>query len=326
MRPWFISTRGGRLAGGSDVWELERAGLIASDIDYDVVGTWIYYVHEFHRRSLFKDCHRLPHSSLNTWHAGEFKSTSYLNDEIGDRVVTREAMAEIVHDRVSRDFDALMDGVPEVSIGLSGGFDSRYLAALAVRKPGLKVSAHVVANDETEVTIARHMAGALELKLDVIATDGTQWNMFDQPYGFGGEGFPMTRQVCRLIAERRPGVPMINGFLGDAVIRSSGIDGSTRPIVKLKMILPTFCSASTTRRRIGWTCSMDGCLPGGGKGHCALAGLGGSRASAGKAVHLSRTVQPARAIHRQQLSSASGLVRSDHAALHAGPDRPALPP
>ncbi len=221
MRPWFLSTRSGRLVGGSDVWELHRAGLIGSEIDHDVVGAWIYYVQEFHGKSLFKDCRRLAHSSLSTWQAGRLASTSYLDFEIGDRIVSREEMAAIVHEQVMRDFDALTDGLTETSLGLSGGFDSRYLAALAVRKPGLKLSAHVVANDETELTIAQRVADALELKLDVIATDGTEWNMYDQPYAFRGDGLPMTRQVCQLIAQRRPGVPMINGFMGDAVLRGA---------------------------------------------------------------------------------------------------------
>jgi hypothetical protein len=221
MRPAFVGQRDGRLVLGSDVWALHEAGLSGGEVDYESVGAFIYHVYDCTGGTVFKGLRRLPHSSVVTWERGHFKSTSYLDYKIGNTEVPREEMAERVHQCVSRDFDALMEGVDDVTLALSGGFDSRYLAALAVRKPGLRITSYVVANDPSEATVARQVADALSLKLQVIPADGTSWNMYDEPYHFMADGFPVTKQVGHLVATRRPGMPILNGFMGDSTVRGA---------------------------------------------------------------------------------------------------------
>ena len=47
------------------------------------------------------------------------------------------------------------------------------------------------------------------------------WNMYDEPFHFTPGGFPMTKQLSYFAASQRPGVPCLNGFIGDPIVRGT---------------------------------------------------------------------------------------------------------
>jgi hypothetical protein len=60
------------------------------------------------------------------------------------------------------------------------------------------------------------------MPLRVLPTDGSRWNVYDDPYHFTPAGFPITKQVSYAVASLRPGIPIVNGFMGDLLVRGQG--------------------------------------------------------------------------------------------------------
>jgi hypothetical protein len=69
------------------------------------------------------------------------------------------------------------------------------------------------------VVVARRVADALRMPLRVLPVGGRNVDLFDDPLYFIPEGFPVPRNLTNAVARLHPGVPVLSGFMGDALMR-----------------------------------------------------------------------------------------------------------
>jgi hypothetical protein len=221
LRPWHVGHHQGRLVCGSEVWLIQQAGFDMGGVNYDAVAAWLRMIFDCTEMGLFNHFPPIGYGVVATWEAGRYSESRYFKIEGGLERPPPEEVIEGMHRRISRTFNALTRDLDHVSIALSGGFDSRYLAALAAKRKDLKVEAFCVCDEESEGAGATLVAEALELPLEVLHTDGSIWNMYAEPYHFTPGGFPITKQLSYVAASQRPGVPCLSGFFGDPMNRGS---------------------------------------------------------------------------------------------------------
>ena len=132
IRPMFVGRRDGRYVFGSDVWALHQAGASGGDCNYDAVSTWLAYGYNCTDGSLFSDLRRLAPGAATVLQDGRMEEIPYATLEVGDRIASVEQAAGDLHDIVAADVRILIAGQKDITVALSGGFDSRYLLALCV--------------------------------------------------------------------------------------------------------------------------------------------------------------------------------------------------
>ena len=215
IRPAYLVDNNGHTVFGDDVWTLHEAGLTSSAVDYNAVASWLMYGYNCASESLFSSCARLSPGTVTT--IGNNRRHTYLYTRLVPDDHTSN-VAETIHDIVSRAARLLYSRHPLLVISLSGGFDSRYLLALArqLATAELRV-AHVIHYRES--SIAERVAKALDLPLQIIHGGIKDVDLYDEPFHFSADGFPIGKQQTFLSAELNPGLPLINGFLGDSLVR-----------------------------------------------------------------------------------------------------------
>jgi hypothetical protein len=221
LAPWFIGQQDGRLVCGSDVWSIQDAGLNSGGVNYDAVASWLLYNFDCTGQSLLADFPQMGHGVIGTWEDGKYTESRYAHFIGADNTPPLPELVENIHGGLSRSFDAITRELDRVQIALSGGYDSRYLAALASRRNHLDAEAFCVQDREAEGLAAYMAAERLGIRSRILLTDGSLWNVFDEPHHFTAGGFPMTKQNSYVAASQRPGIPCINGFIGDPMIRGT---------------------------------------------------------------------------------------------------------
>ena len=133
IRAVFVGSHMGRTVLGSDVWQLRKAGLAGDAVNYDAISSWIAYGYNCTGGSLFQGLRRLPPGAAVVLEDGRSTGIPYARFDERACAAGPEQIAEDLHDRVRATLETLLRNFPRVSLALSGGFDSRYLAALAAR-------------------------------------------------------------------------------------------------------------------------------------------------------------------------------------------------
>jgi hypothetical protein len=221
VRPMFIGESQGRLMFGSHVWPIQKAGLIKGAIDYDAVSTWLAYGFNCTNGSLFSELKRLAPGSVVVLQDGQCKTIPYVEWNTADDTVTEEQVAEDLHGMVSSTMRILLKHSPQVTVALSGGYDSRYLLALSASVLKREMPCMTVSVSEEEQSVARQVAAAVGVPLCTHQNSGSQWDLYDQVFHFTPDGFPISKFVTDCIATRYPAWPMLNGFMGDSLMRGS---------------------------------------------------------------------------------------------------------
>ena len=221
VRPMFLTKQDGRIVFGSDVWSLQKAGVGNGQINYDAVSAWIVYGYNCTDQSLFSDLRRLPAGSVNIFRDGQETEFSYANFESSSHVLSTDRIVEDIHGIVSSTVQILLSRHPKVSFALSGGYDSRYLLALSSSLTRTSLECCTVSFTKEEEWISQQVVESLGLPLKNISVGSSIWNLYDHVYHFAGDGFPISKFVTSCVAEQSSGVPMVNGFMGDSLIRDS---------------------------------------------------------------------------------------------------------
>ena len=221
VRPLFLGNQNGRVIFGSKVWPLYKAGIISGEIDYDAVSAWISFGFNCSNGSLFTDLKRIPAGAVVVIENGQWKKIDYVQFEVDTFRPSIDRIVEELHEIVSSALAVLLAHVPQATLALSGGYDSRYLLGLALALSKTDVRCVTVNNSQEEVMIAHQVAAALKVPLETIAGKDSLWDFYDEPYHFTADGFPITKFVTHLLAQRYPNIPMLNGYMGDPLIRGS---------------------------------------------------------------------------------------------------------
>jgi hypothetical protein len=135
-----------------------------------------------------------------------------------DKPPSPEEMVDLIAERIPH-------RAGPVAIGLSGGWDSRLLAALAAARPGSQIEAWTTSTDDgldLDITCARTVAAALGVPHHVVKPGPESWlEEHREVWGrtqfqtlHHGWAMPYARAVHRLRA------PLIDGCLGDGLLRT----------------------------------------------------------------------------------------------------------
>jgi hypothetical protein len=221
LRPFFIGKHNGHIVFGTDVWTLYRAGLTNSTIDYDAVSEWIMYGYSVGERSLFSDLSRLPPGAAVIFQDGKYSEIEYTQFQPKAHTPSAEEVVEDIHTIVSSNVKTLMADHPRISVALSGGNDSRFLLALCSSLTNTITKCATVSFIKAEGYVATQVADTFGLPLKIIPVKRSIWDIYDNVYHFTPNGFPITKFVTYCVAKEYPGLPMLNGFVGDVFIRGS---------------------------------------------------------------------------------------------------------
>jgi hypothetical protein len=228
VRPFFAGSFKGRLVAGSDVLNICKAGLSTGQADLDAVSSFFCFNLDCSGGSVVADYKRLPPGSICVFdHTGKLLcQTCYAPLRFGCEKIAPTEMIEALHGIVSRSVDLHLRDLDAGNLPLSGGYDSRYLCALAVErdfKPHLHLA--TVQTSAAETTAAKRAAEALGLPLQLVPVAAHLLDLFDDPFVIGGDGFPRGRNLTSAVVRLNPGVPVISGFMGDLLMRAPIHDG-----------------------------------------------------------------------------------------------------
>jgi hypothetical protein len=221
LRPFFIGKHKGRIVFGTDVWTLYQAGLCDGTIDYDAVSEWIFYRYCLGDRSLFSNLKRLPFGTISVFQNDSHAEISYTEFNPKSCTPSPEQVGEELYAIVASAVKTLLADYPRVSIALSGGYDSRFLLALCSSLTKTTIDCATVSFNKAEGSVAAQVADTLELPLKIFPEKRSEWDYYDNPYHFTPNGFPILKFVTHCVAKEYSGIPMLNGFLGDVLMRGA---------------------------------------------------------------------------------------------------------
>ncbi len=222
VRPMFLGKQDGRVIFCSTVWPMYQAGLISGKINYDAVSSWISYGFNCSNGSLFSDLQRLSPGSAVVIKNGQWNEIPYASFESDDSLsIPTTQLAEELHEIVVSTLNVLLTDTPQVTLALSGGYDSRYLLALSLSLSKTAIRCAMVSISREEEEIAHEVAKTLKVPLETIPMPSSEWDLYDNAYHLTADGFPITKFVTYCLAERYANVPMLNGYMGDSLMRGS---------------------------------------------------------------------------------------------------------
>lgn len=223
VQPMFVGKHNETLVAGNNVLKIASAGYSGGKANCDAVAAWLKYNHPVAGESVLEGFRKLAPARVCTWRAdGTFVSElQYGELEFGNANAA-------IDDVVDESCDAMRESVRvqtrelrEVNLPLSGGYDSRLLAALASQIPSLKLYLATLDTREHESQTAIEVARALGLETRLLPGKKRILDLFDDPFCFTPCGFITGRNLTSFIAQTRPGMPLLSGFLGDGVMRGS---------------------------------------------------------------------------------------------------------
>jgi hypothetical protein len=152
---------------------------------------------------------------------GEWKEIPYARFEAEGPLPPTDRVAEELHGIVSSTLKVLLGNAPQVTLALSGGYDSRYLLALALSLSKTAIKCTTVSISKEEEYIANQVANSLGVPLETVPVQNSEWDLYDEAYHLTADGFPISKFVTYCLAQRQANVPMLNGYMGDSLMRGS---------------------------------------------------------------------------------------------------------
>jgi hypothetical protein len=199
---------------------LQHAGLTSGKIDWDAVSSWILQGCNYTDKALFADLHRVEPGSVVSFEESGRQAVPYVHYTVSDRMLSSEEAAEGIHGIMKPVCKTLYSRFKKMNIALSGGYDSRYCLAMALECNAKIDNIATVSFTKEEGQMAAEVASVVGVKLETVPVNGSTWDVYDSVYNFTPDGFPITRFVTHCLAERYPGLPMVNGYLGGPLLRS----------------------------------------------------------------------------------------------------------
>jgi asparagine synthetase B (glutamine-hydrolysing) len=186
------------------------------------VSTWIAYGYNCTEGSLFSGLHRLPPGSAVAFESGRRTETAYAEFDVDPKACSQEEAIDELHEIVGSTLKTIAASRSRLTLALSGGFDSRYLLGLSLSfLVGTSIECGTVSYSEEEGKIARDVSEALGFPLFEIRVPNSIWELYDEIFHFTHDGFPISKNVSYLLAQKFPERPIINGYLGDSLMRGS---------------------------------------------------------------------------------------------------------
>ncbi len=223
LRQWFIGRFEDRLVAGSNVRQLLAAGLSRGRVNYDAVASWLRFNHPCASLSVLEDYQGIEPAIVRVYRPDGscIRSAEWGRPEFGLKVA---ALDEVVDESFHAAADAqraLTRGIPELHLPISGGYDSRLLLALASRDQNVPLRVVSVETRDEDVAVAQEVSRTLGHACEILRAGNHVIDLFDDPFAFTPGGFLTGRNLTSAIARHRRGVPILNGFIGDDLVRGS---------------------------------------------------------------------------------------------------------
>jgi len=239
LRPLYLRRH------GDDVWLATRVGNLwdrrtfDAGFDREALSCWAIFGYNATDRALLAGWRRPGPAALLRIDGSGVTETLYHRFDLTARAENAEETGERLLPLVERSFVSQTRASGPFKLALSGGFDSRLLAALSARHCPSLVQVLVaaashdyrdgLAGESTESRLAGEICRRLGLPLEVIPVKRDALHAFGEPFLLMADGFPITKQMIDLIASHGRSLPVTNGFLGDNLMRGSWdrIEGRT---------------------------------------------------------------------------------------------------
>lgn len=224
LQPFFFYSERGALRFATDA-RLVAANLKAKPpLDTCAVASWLLCNYNVSGNSLYRGIRRLPAGyALSVRHGCiEHPPSISLRRACAARPAAAHAsVGELIITGIREAVGCAVEQTPDSVLPLSGGYDSRLLAAVLVYDFGYRPDCINVAYDNAEGLIAGRVAQELALPLEEIGPANRIWELHESVFRFSADGLPIGNFVTDLIARHREGTPLMHGFLGDSLIRGS---------------------------------------------------------------------------------------------------------
>ena len=144
-----------------------------------------------------------------------------------DEPITPDELADRQYVTARHVVRTLLDGVDSAHLLLSGGYDSRLLAALTAGRHGIQLRVSTLATRAYETPLAEGVAATLRLPLDVVPSRPRITDLFKLPFAPTPAGFVCGMNLTNHMETLHPGLPTLSGLMGDGTMRVSVLPGST---------------------------------------------------------------------------------------------------
>lgn len=239
LRPIFIRDTDDGVCLANRVGNAWDASTFRARVNMEAVRSWACFGFNATDGALLEGWRRLPAATHLQIRNGGSKESIYHQFDLEPQNTDVAEVTDQMIASVNRSLLAQTHGLSAYKLSLSGGFDSRLLAVIANRNQlsGLRVSVvngsdnwrDRFAGESTESRIAKQVCQQLGVPINVIEFDGDWVDAYGEPYLLMSDGFPIGKQIISLVVESGSSSPVINGFLGDNLMRGSwdAVDGKT---------------------------------------------------------------------------------------------------
>lgn len=221
IRPFFYLESGGALVGASRALDLARVTPGRARVSKSMLALSAYSGQEVTGGALIEGVRRLPAAQRLEWCNGAAALKAlYRAYQPAEAAGTRDT-AEQIYDIAKQSTRWWCGSTARVSVGLSGGFDSRLLVALLARQSDIDLKVLHVTTHSSETRAAHAVAGQLAVNLHELPASGHIWDQYGQSQLMHemATGFPITKNLNYLLATEDSAFRLANGFLGEHIIR-----------------------------------------------------------------------------------------------------------
>lgn len=219
----FIFRCGDTLLFSSNLAELLRTKLVPRVIDYEVVAQYLISSHPFDERSFIKNVSVCKPATFYIWERGRKDEVVYWKPEIGSGEVDGlDRWADRIGSALARAVEIQCKG--SVLIPLTGGLDSRAIAAFLPRRGDVSVSSCTFGHSHC---YDLRYGGAIAAKLKIphitlpIADDFFIRDLEKANSLCDGEISIEALPMFNLLAAAEPGTVLLSGYLGDSLSGSN---------------------------------------------------------------------------------------------------------
>ena len=191
LRPVFYTTAGGDFRFASTVWGLASRRAPRFGVNYAGLASWLCFGYAMECQTLFQEVTKVEPGSILHYREGRIRVESYDPGWF-------ERREDIQVDELIDRFDAacrhalrtLLPRDAPIAVFLSGGYDSRLIAAMMVRE-SIPFRAYNVPYDSVEASESRVAAEALGIPLEVVPIRWSLPDLYGNPLAWTPWGFPL---------------------------------------------------------------------------------------------------------------------------------------